>query len=279
MLVYSVTISKCPIAKVKDIDAGDAERDDEVEVSHHDAGGDENDDGKGDNTPAKISKRGKQQASYKEPGSDDEAIIKSADKALKDLEEDSDVDSGASDDSEDEVEDEADKRKRLARAQKSAEKRSSAAEESRKDREERICSVRPYVKSYTFESQEGSWCEIEMHFPADTKKLLMVNLVSAVVPHCILHEIKNIDRVFMSEDEKGKAEVATGGVNLKGIWEYADLIDANSIYSNDIGAILRTYGVEAARSAIIQEISGVFGAYGIDVDRRHLTVIADDMVT
>ena len=160
--------------------------------------------------------------------------------------EDSDVDSEESEDSEDEVEDEADKRKRLAREAMKAEKRGKMAEDSRRDREERILAKSPYVKKYSFDSEQGSWCEIEMHFPADTKKLLMVNLVSAVAPTCILHEIKGIDRVFMSESEKGKPEIATEGVNLKGIWEYADLIDVNSIYSNDIGAILRTYGVEAA---------------------------------
>ncbi|KAG0308698.1 hypothetical protein BGZ98_007169 [Dissophora globulifera] len=265
-------------SKVKEGVTGDSERDDEAEISRHEAGGDESDDGDGDATAEKISKRGKQQASYEAPDSDDEAVIKSADKAQKELDgEESEVDSDSSVDSEDEVEDEADRRKRLARVAKQAEKRGKMAEESRKDREERICEMCPYVKKYSFDSEQGSWCEIEMQFPAETKKLLMVNLVSAVAPMCILHEIKGIERVFMSEDEKGTPQVATEGVNLKGIWEYADLIDVNSIYSNDIGAILRTYGVEAARMAIIQEISGVFGAYGIDVDRRHLTLIADYM--
>ena len=36
------------------------------------------------------------------------------------------------------------------------------------------------------------------------------------------------------------------------------MIDENSIYSNDIYAILCTYGVEAARAAILREVGGVF---------------------
>lgn len=56
------------------------------------------------------------------------------------------------------------------------------------------------------------------------------------------------------------------------------LIDETSIYSNDIYAILRTYGVEAARAAILQEVKGVFDVYKIDVDIRHLELIADYMV-
>jgi DNA-directed RNA polymerase I subunit RPA1 len=61
------------------------------------------------------------------------------------------------------------------------------------------------------------------------------------------------------------------------MWPYSDLIDVNEIDTNDIYAILQTYGVEAARNSIIKEIASVFGVYGIKVDRRHLTLIADYM--
>lgn len=53
----------------------------------------------------------------------------------------------------------------------------------------------------------------------------------------------------------------------------------DEIYSNDIYAILQTYGVEMAREAILREMRGVFGAYNIVVDRRHLELIADYMVS
>jgi DNA-directed RNA polymerase I subunit RPA1 len=46
---------------------------------------------------------------------------------------------------------------------------------------------------------------------------------------------------------------------------------------NDVWAILGAYGVEAARAAIVAEVSAVFGAYGIAVDPRHLSLIADYM--
>ena len=50
------------------------------------------------------------------------------------------------------------------------------------------------------------------------------------------------------------------------------------MYSNDVYAGLKTYGVEMARAVILKEIQGVFGAYNIDVDVRHLELIADYMV-
>lgn len=56
------------------------------------------------------------------------------------------------------------------------------------------------------------------------------------------------------------------------------MIEEDGIYSNDIYAILRAYGVEAARAVILREIGGVFAVYKIDVDSRHLELIADYMV-
>lgn len=78
-------------------------------------------------------------------------------------------------------------------------------------------------------------------------------------------------------------KLTTNGSNFRGLWHFSSaseesIIEDDDIYSNDIYAILKTYGVEMARAAILREISGVFNAYKIDVDGRHLELIADYMV-
>jgi len=72
--------------------------------------------------------------------------------------------------------------------------------------------------------------------------------------------------------------VATEGVSFDVAWAKADIVDSKRIDCNDIYAILCTYGVEAARAAIVNQVATVFGVYGINVDRRHLGLIADYMV-
>jgi len=67
------------------------------------------------------------------------------------------------------------------------------------------------------------------------------------------------------------------GSNFEGIWQHQDVGDVDNLTTNDIGAVLRTYGVEAARACIMSEVRGVFGMYGIGVDPRHLSLIADFM--
>lgn len=98
-----------------------------------------------------------------------------------------------------------------------------------------------------------------------------------------MHEVPGIKRCFVAKAANTNAasqrNAVTEGVNLRQLWQIGHgLVDLNRLGTNDVGAILRTYGVEAARSSIINEMSAVFSVYGIGVDYRHLTVIADYMV-
>jgi len=57
----------------------------------------------------------------------------------------------------------------------------------------------------------------------------------------------------------------------------SDIFDVSGARQNSIWGVLESLGVEAARGAIIRELQGVFDVYGIKIDPRHLTVIADYM--
>lgn len=78
-------------------------------------------------------------------------------------------------------------------------------------------------------------------------------------------------------------KLTTNGSNFSGLWHFCSaadesILEDDELYSNDIYAILKTYGVEMARAAILKEVGGVFAVYKIDVDGRHLELIADYMV-
>lgn len=61
------------------------------------------------------------------------------------------------------------------------------------------------------------------------------------------------------------------------MFKYDNSLYLNKLYSNDIYAISQTYGIEAANRVIIREVKDVFKMYGITVDSRHLSLIADYM--
>ncbi|KAI8923925.1 hypothetical protein BC831DRAFT_513816 [Entophlyctis helioformis] len=210
--------------------------------------------GDGDVTATKSSAKRMQQATYDEPDEDDEDVIDAMNR----------LDGNGDDDEEEAV----------------AAKAEDDRDRDGRTREDRIREESKYVSGYKFDKRNGRWCEITLEFAADTKKILMVALAEDICHNVVIREVKGISRCYPlpNESENDKSvNVGTDGVNLRGMWEFSDVIDVHSMHTNDIAAILQTYGVEAARAAIMQEIAGVFGVYGIQVDPRHLSIIADYM--
>ncbi|KAK6149178.1 hypothetical protein DH2020_016703 [Rehmannia glutinosa] len=79
------------------------------------------------------------------------------------------------------------------------------------------------------------------------------------------------------QDDTSYWAVKASGVDFKSFWEMHDDLDLSRLYSNNINAMLNTYGVEAARATIIREVKQVFDIYGVKIDFRHLSLIADYM--
>ncbi|GMM41321.1 DNA-directed RNA polymerase I core subunit [Hanseniaspora uvarum] len=147
------------------------------------------------------------------------------------------------------------------------------------DRQASVITSSRYVTSYNFDDSEGKWCEFKIELSADTEKLLMVNIVEEICKKCVIREIPNIGRcVFPRNQDSNKIRtLTTEGVNFPAMWEHEAFIDVNGILSNDVAQVLKTYGVEAARNTIVNEINNVFSTYAISVSFRHLDLIADLM--
>jgi DNA-directed RNA polymerase I subunit RPA1 len=111
-----------------------------------------------------------------------------------------------------------------------------------------------------------------------SRPLLMVGLIEKAASKHLVRARKNIDQAFVSKEEGRGRCLQTAGVNFEELWRLeSSVVDHNRLLSNDIWAIRCAYGVEAACNTIVSQIRGVFGAYGIEVDPRHLTLIADYM--
>ncbi len=70
--------------------------------------------------------------------------------------------------------------------------------------------------------------------------------------------------------------IITAGSNLKKILEL-DWVDPALTTTNDVQEIYETFGIEAARQAIINEVFKVIEAQGLNVDIRHIMLAADTM--
>mmetsp|Transcript_4193 Transcript_4193/g.5837 ORF Transcript_4193/g.5837 Transcript_4193/m.5837 type:complete len:1860 (+) Transcript_4193:393-5972(+) len=106
--------------------------------------------------------------------------------------------------------------------------------------------------------------------------LLMVGLVEKAASSTLVCSRPKIDNAYINDEEGRGRCLQTAGCNFSEFWNLHE-VDHNRILSNDTWAVRCAYGVEAARMNIVDQIRSVFGAYGITVDHRHLTLIADYM--
>lgn len=70
--------------------------------------------------------------------------------------------------------------------------------------------------------------------------------------------------------------IITAGTNLKDVLQL-EFVDKTRTMSNDIHEIADVLGIEAARQAIINEVFKVYEAQGLEIDKRHVMLVADIM--
>jgi len=87
--------------------------------------------------------------------------------------------------------------------------------------------------------------------------------------------INGISRVVVLKGD-GEYFLRTGGSNFEEVLKW-DGVDSVRTYTNNIKEIEKVLGIEAARNAIIREANQVLAMQKLDVDVRHIMLLADAM--
>lgn len=109
----------------------------------------------------------------------------------------------------------------------------------------------------------------------DDKSLHEIYKTKEKVKTVYLKGIKGITQVLPVK-RADEFLIITAGSNLKKVLEL-DFIDETRVRTNDIFEISNVLGIEAARAAVIDEVYKVIEAQGLNVDIRHIMLIADTM--
>lgn len=224
-----------------------------------------------DNDEEEARKKSKQAVSYEEPDEEEIETMRQAEKSSDEEDLDSDKEDKLSDaesDSDVEMDD---------AVESNTMESTNNLNKSQRNRQHAVVSKQKFVTKYNFDDENGKWCEFRLELAADTEKLLMVNIVEDICKKSVIREVPHIDRCVHSEPVNDKRMLVTEGVNFQAMWDQEAFIDVDAITSNDVASVLRTYGVEAARNTIVNEINNVFSRYAISVSFRHLDLIADMM--
>ncbi len=90
--------------------------------------------------------------------------------------------------------------------------------------------------------------------------------------------IEGVKQVLPVKRSDGELFLVASGSNLKKVLQI-DEVDPTRTTTNDVFEILKLFGAEAARQAIINEASKVIRDQALDIDVRHIIFIADLMTT
>ncbi|KAF7707147.1 DNA-directed RNA polymerase I subunit RPA1 [Silurus meridionalis] len=137
------------------------------------------------------------------------------------------------------------------------------------------------IEDYKYDQENGLWCEVTLVLPVSKVHFDLTSLVVAQAQNAVIMETKGITRCLLNEvtTKQGAKELVlnTEGINMQEMFKHGDVLDLNRLYSNEIHAMANTYGIEVALRVIEKEIKDVFAVYGIEVDPRHLSLVADYM--
>jgi DNA-directed RNA polymerase subunit A' len=91
----------------------------------------------------------------------------------------------------------------------------------------------------------------------------------------IISGVKGVKQILIVKKDKDYI-IMTLGTNLKDIIEMKE-VNRDRTISNDLYEVADTFGIEAGRQLIINEIKNVINTQGLDIDIRHLRLVADAM--
>ncbi|KAJ8262484.1 hypothetical protein GJAV_G00166990 [Gymnothorax javanicus] len=144
-----------------------------------------------------------------------------------------------------------------------------------------VLDISSAIEAYAYDCENDLWCEVTLALPISKVHFDLTSLVGTQAQCAVVHETKGITRCLLNEvtSPQGTKELvlSTEGINLQEISKYSEILDLNRLYSNEIHAMANTYGIEVALRVIEKEIKDVFAVYGIEVDPRHLSLVADYM--
>lgn len=102
--------------------------------------------------------------------------------------------------------------------------------------------------------------------------VLLLPLIEKVLPMIVVKEWNGIKSATFSDKT-----IVLEGSDIYALIGLFTTEEIRRCYSNDIYSVQVTLGLEAARNIIVNEIRSVFDVYGINVDAKHLMLIADFM--
>lgn len=251
------------------MDDGEGEEEREI-VDEQDNEGD------ADASDAKRKDKQEEEVDYESEEGDDQA----------DEAEDKEDQGEAEDENEDPEENSFEESVLPSRAEENSAKMKKRSKDKREEQENQmrvncVLQSNSAIERYSYDVEHELWCEVDLVLPVSKVHFDLTSVLSTLAQNAVIMETRGLTRCLLSEvtTKSGEKETVlnTEGINMQELFKYSDILDINRLYSNEVHAMANTYGIEVALKVIEKEIKDVFAVYGIEVDPRHLSLVADYM--
>ena len=128
------------------------------------------------------------------------------------------------------------------------------------------------LKGFIFKSKDNT---ITVKSKGKTENIAEIYKLKEKIKTLFVSGIKGILQVLPVRREE-EFVIITAGSNIKEVFKL-DFVDKTRTTTNDVFEIEQFLGIEAARLAIINEVYKVIENQGLNVDIRHIMLVADTM--
>jgi len=135
-----------------------------------------------------------------------------------------------------------------------------------------VAVLKKSYKSFDFESKNN---DIIVKQTGKDKDIITLYKLKEKIKTTSIHGVKGIKQVLPVK-KNGEFILMTAGSNLKEILKL-EFIDETRTYTNNLYEVEEFLGIEAARQLVIDELMKVIEAQGLNVNVRHIMLVADAM--
>lgn len=129
------------------------------------------------------------------------------------------------------------------------------------------------VKGFNFEQKDEK--SIIVTITGKDKDIIQLYKLKEKIKTVYIHGTKGITQVLPVKKDEEYMMIAAG-TNLKDVLQQ-EFVDESRTYSNNIYEVEKLLGIEATRQIIINELMKVIEEQGLNVDLRHIMLVADAM--
>lgn len=108
-----------------------------------------------------------------------------------------------------------------------------------------------FSQQYRTDKENHLWCELTFDLDMTYKNVDLSIVLKEVARKSVIVEVPQIRRAI-TYNRDDDIFLKTDGINISEMFKYMEMLDLNRLYTNQIHAMARTYGIEAAARVVVK---------------------------